>query len=216
MKAPCPVGAPAAATASVLVDKHGEFRYPRAHHTRASSLRYARMTGGLARTNALGTVATSASTTHTQQKRLNARQHEPSQRSTIRIKTTISAGRCLRLQRSTATASELLRKCAGKRQESATSARLLSPYTGLPEEERIITELSPIHRGSEIYETIETALFRTLLTGTDDRSVVKTISTKERKASRRRPRSRYRHHARRTARQRSREVREQKRKPRNC
>jgi hypothetical protein len=58
---------------------------------------------------------------------------------------------------------------------------LLSPYL-LVSEERIITERSPIHRGSEIYETIETALFRTLLTGTDDRSVVKTISTKERKA----------------------------------
>lgn len=58
---------------------------------------------------------------------------------------------------------------------------LLSPYV-LVSEERIITELSPIHRGGFLHETIETSLFRTLLTGIDDREVVKTISAKERKA----------------------------------
>jgi hypothetical protein len=61
------------------------------------------------------------------------------------------------------------------------SFRSLIPYL-LVSEERIITELSPLHSGSPIHETIETALFRTLLTGIDDRDVIKTLSAKEQKA----------------------------------
>jgi hypothetical protein len=59
----------------------------------------------------------------------------------------------------------------------ALTFRTIIPYL-LISEERIITELSPVHSGSPINETIETALFRTLLTGIDDREVIKTSRPK--------------------------------------
>jgi hypothetical protein len=48
-------------------------------------------------------------------------------------------------------------------------------------EERIITELSPIHTGSFIDKTFETSLFRALLTGKDDANIIAVPSVKDEK-----------------------------------
>jgi hypothetical protein len=48
-------------------------------------------------------------------------------------------------------------------------------------EERIITELSPIHTGNPIGKTFESSLFRALLTGKDDANIIAVPSTKDEK-----------------------------------
>lgn len=52
----------------------------------------------------------------------------------------------------------------------------------LVSEERIITELSPIHTASYTDKTAESSLFRTLLTGNDDKDIIPTPPPKELKA----------------------------------
>ena len=49
----------------------------------------------------------------------------------------------------------------------------------LVSEERIITELSPIHTGSPIDDTFESSLFRALLTGQDDADIITTPTAKD-------------------------------------
>jgi hypothetical protein len=49
-------------------------------------------------------------------------------------------------------------------------------------EERIITELSPIHSGNPIDKTAESSIFRVLLTGKDDKDVIVSPTRKDEKA----------------------------------
>jgi hypothetical protein len=52
----------------------------------------------------------------------------------------------------------------------------------LVSEERIITELSPVHSASYTDQTAESSLFRVLLTGKDDKDIVTPVAPKDQKA----------------------------------